>query len=139
MYCFSYQKAVKEFVKLRHLLANMPKPSFNQKRQLEAKEISLQEMRTKSTLKREVTVDLSSKGFIRTGIMCDIVQVSFIGDETEDKIYSTDLFFQHALLIPVLVRHLRFHQSLDTLETTLGYKFQNRFLLQLAMTHPSYK
>ncbi|KAK0171886.1 hypothetical protein PV328_005279 [Microctonus aethiopoides] len=114
-----YQKAWRDYVKFRHLLANMPKPSFDDKRKLEAKENRLQELRTQSKMKRDVTVDVSSEGFYRTGIMCDIVQ--------------------HAMLIPVLVCHLRFHKSLDILEKTLSYKFKNRYLLQLALTHPSYR
>ncbi|KOC66051.1 Ribonuclease 3 [Habropoda laboriosa] len=114
-----YQKAWRDYVKFRHLLANMPKPSFEDKRKLEAKENKLQELRTQSKMKRDVTVDVTSEGFYRTGIMCDIVQ--------------------HAMLIPVLVCHLRFHKSLDNLECTLGYEFKNRYLLQLALTHPSYR
>ena len=114
-----YQKAWRDYVKFRHLLANMPKPSFEDKRKLEAKENKLQELRTQSKMKRDVTVDVTSDGFYRTGIMCDIVQ--------------------HAMLIPVLVCHLRFHKSLDNLECTLGYEFKNRYLLQLALTHPSYR
>lgn len=114
-----YQKAWRDYVKFRHLLANMPKPSFEDKRKLEAKENKLQELRTQSKMKRDVTVDVSSEGFYRTGIMCDIVQ--------------------HAMLIPVLVCHLRFHKSLDILEQTIGYQFKNRYLLQLALTHPSYR
>ena len=74
--CFSrYQKAWREYVKFRHLLANMPKPSFEDKRRLEAKENRLQEMRMTSKMKRDVTVAVSSQGFYRTGIMCDVVQV----------------------------------------------------------------
>lgn len=46
---------------------------------------------------------------------------------------------QHAMLIPVLVCHLRFHRSCDVLEKVIDYKFKNRFLLQLALTHPSYR
>ncbi|XP_020279114.1 ribonuclease 3 isoform X2 [Pseudomyrmex gracilis] len=114
-----YQKAWRDYVKFRHLLANMSKPSFEDKRKLEAKENRVQELRTQSKMKRDVTVDVSSEGFYRTGIMCDIVQ--------------------HAMLIPVLVCHLRFHKSLDNLERILGYSFKNRYLLQLALTHPSYR
>ncbi|XP_066595146.1 ribonuclease 3 [Prorops nasuta] len=114
-----YQKAWRDYVKFRHLLANMPKPSFEDKRKLESKENKLQELRTQSKMKRDVTVDVSSDGFYRTGIMCDIVQ--------------------HAMLIPVLVCHLRFHKSLGNLEKTLKYEFKNRYLLQLALTHPSYR
>lgn len=116
---FSYQKAWRDYVKFRHLLANMAKPTFEDKRKLEAKENRLQELRTQSKMKRDVTVDVTSEGFYRTGIMCDIVQ--------------------HAMLIPVLVCHLRFHKSLDYLEKTLKYDFKNRYLLQLALTHPSYR
>lgn len=53
----------------------MPKPSFEDKRRLEAKENRLQEMRMTSKMKRDVTVAVSSQGFYRTGIMCDVVQV----------------------------------------------------------------
>lgn len=114
-----YQKAWRDYVKFRHLLANMSKPSYEDKRKLEAKEAKLQEMRTQSRMKRDVTVAVSAEGFYRTGIMCDIVQ--------------------HAMLIPVLVCHLRFHHSLNVLEESIEYKFQNRALLQLALTHPSYR
>lgn len=114
-----YQKSWREYVKFRHLVANMPKPSYEDKRKLEIKESRLQEMRTQSRMKRNMTVAISSNGFCRTGIMCDMVQ--------------------HAMLIPVLTAHLRFHQSLNILEETIEYKFQNRYLLQLALTHPSYK
>lgn len=70
-----YQKHWREYVKFRHLLANMPKPSPEDKRKLMGKEIRLQEMRTVSKMKRDVTIALSSEGFCRTGIMCDIIQV----------------------------------------------------------------
>jgi ribonuclease-3 len=70
-----YQKAWREYVKFRHLLANMPKPSFEDKHKLELKENKLQEMRTQSKMKRDVTVAVSSNGFHRTGIMCDVIQV----------------------------------------------------------------
>lgn len=114
-----YQKAWKEYVKFRHLIANMSKPTYEDKRKLESKENKLQEMRTQGRMKRNVTVAVSSKGFFRTGIMCDIVQ--------------------HTMLIPVLTCHLRFHHSLNYLEDVIKYPFQNRYLLQLALTHPSYK
>lgn len=101
-----YQKAWREYVKFRHLMANMPKVSYEEKRKLEEKEQKLQEMRSLGRMKRNITVAISSQGFYRTGVMCDIVQ--------------------HAMLIPVLTGHLRFHQSLNFLESNLGYKFQNR-------------
>ncbi|XP_075976678.1 ribonuclease 3 drosha isoform X1 [Anticarsia gemmatalis] len=114
-----YQKAWRYYVKYRHLIANMAKPSFKERQKLASKEATLQEMRTQSKMKRDVTVAISSEGFHTTGLMCDIVQ--------------------HAMLIPVLVRHLRFHKSLDSLEEKMGYVFQQRALLQTALTHPSYR
>ncbi|XP_025200487.1 ribonuclease 3 [Melanaphis sacchari] len=114
-----YQKGWRDYVKFRHLLANMPKPSFEDKRKLEMKERALQEMRSHNKMKRGVTAAVSSKGFYKTGLMCDIVQ--------------------HAMLIPVLVCHFRFHKSLEYLEDTIEYKFKNKYLLQLALTHPSYR
>ncbi|XP_055639954.1 ribonuclease 3 [Toxorhynchites rutilus septentrionalis] len=114
-----YQKAWREYVKFRHLIANMSKPSFDDKRKLEAKENRLLEMRTQGRMKRNITVAVSAKGFHRTGIMCDMVQ--------------------HAMVIPVLIGHLRFHRSLDVLEKYIDYTFKNRYILQLALTHPSYK
>lgn len=114
-----YLQAWREFVKFRHLVANMAKPSFQDKRKLDLKEDKLTDMRNKASLKRDVTVAVSSEGFFRTGIMTDIAQ--------------------HAMLLPVLVNHLRLHASLDHLESRINYQFKNRFLLQLALTHPSYR
>ncbi|KAJ6222600.1 hypothetical protein RDWZM_001145 [Blomia tropicalis] len=114
-----YQKAWRDYVKYRHLLANKEKVSFADKQILCQKEERLQELRSKSDLKRDVTVVVSSKGFYRTGLQCDIVQ--------------------HSLLVPVLVCHLRFHCSLQHLEQLVGYSFKDRTLLQLALTHPSYR
>ncbi|XP_026730637.1 ribonuclease 3 [Trichoplusia ni] len=114
-----YQKAWRYYVKYRHLIANMAKPLFKERQKLAAKEAKLQEMRTQSKMKRDVTVAISSEGFHTTGLMCDVVQ--------------------HAMLIPVLVRHLRFHKSLDSLERKMGYVFKQRALLQTALTHPSYR
>ncbi|XP_030022362.2 ribonuclease 3 [Manduca sexta] len=114
-----YQRAWRYYVKYRHLIANMAKPSFNERQKLAAKEAQLQEIRMQNKMKRDVTVAMSSEGFHTTGLMCDVVQ--------------------HAMLIPVLVRHLRFHKSLNTLEEKIGYVFKQRALLQTALTHPSYR
>jgi len=54
----------------------MAKPTSEDRRKLVAKEIKLQEMRTKSSMKRDVTVAVSSKGFRTTGLCCDVVQVN---------------------------------------------------------------
>lgn len=114
-----YQKSWREYVKYRHLLANMPKPTSRDKRQLLDMEENLNSMRSTNTMKRDIASAISCQGFIKTGLMTDIVQ--------------------HGLLLPVLVHHLRLHSSLDHFEEKIGYQFKNRNLLQLAMTHPSYK
>lgn len=64
-------------MKYRHLLSNMAKPSAEEKRILVNKELKLQKMRTASTMKRDVTIAISAKGFRTTGIFCDLVQVRF--------------------------------------------------------------
>nr|XP_020024593.1 ribonuclease 3-like [Castor canadensis] len=44
----------------------------------------------------------------------------------------------HAMMLPVLTHHIRYHQCLMHLDKLIGYTFQDRCLLQLAMTHPSH-
>lgn len=117
----NYQKGWREFIKLKHLmLANKDRASHQKRDELLAqKATKLNEMRNKNDMKRDVTIVISSEGFKRTGLQCDIVQ--------------------HSLLMPVLACHLRFHHSLQYLETIVGYEFKDRSLLQLALTHPSYR
>ena len=114
-----YMKAWRDCVKFRHLLANMPKVKDTDRQKLADMEEKLNEIRSNIRTKRGVTVELSAENFFKTGLMTDIVQ--------------------HGLLLPSLVSHLRFHASLDYFENEIEYKFKNRHLLQLAMTHPSYK
>lgn len=134
-----YQKAWREYVKFRHLIANMSKPSFLDKRKLETKENRLQEMRSQGRMKRNVTVAIPARNFHRTGLMCDIIQVLVISLFNLNSKILILTVFQHCMLIPVLTTHLRFHRSLNALEKQIDYKFKNRYLLQLALTHPSYK
>ena len=51
-----YQKAWKQYVKLKHLLYNKPKITDADREKLEAKLEQLQDIRTKSSMKREVGV-----------------------------------------------------------------------------------
>nr|XP_048695629.1 ribonuclease 3 isoform X3 [Caretta caretta] len=113
-----YQKLWKSYVKLRHLLANSPKVKQADKQKLSQREEALQKIRQKNTMRREVTVELSSQGFWKTGIRSDVCQ--------------------HAMMLPVLTHHIRYHQCLMHLDKLIGYTFQDRCLLQLAMTHPSH-
>lgn len=114
-----YQRAWRDYVKYRHLLAIKQKVTPNDKQKLANKEEKLQEMRSKSDLKRDVTIVVSSKNFYCTGLQCDVVQ--------------------HSMMIPVLVNHLRFQYSLQHLEKLIDYTFKDRSLLQLSLTHPSYR
>lgn len=114
-----YQRACKDLLKFRHLLANKPKVSSCDKQILAQKEDKLQEMKGKGDLKRNTTVVLPCDQFYTTGLLCDVVQ--------------------HAMLMPVIFCQLRFHQSLDCLENIIGYSFNDKYLLQLALTHPSYR
>ncbi|XP_051872662.1 ribonuclease 3 isoform X2 [Pristis pectinata] len=113
-----YQKLWKSYVKLRHLLANSPKVKQADKQKLAQREEALQKIRQKNTMRREVTVELSSQGFWRTGLRSDVCQ--------------------HAMMLPVLTHHIRYHQCLMHLDKLIGYTFKERCLLQLAMTHPSH-
>ncbi|XP_038652450.1 ribonuclease 3 [Scyliorhinus canicula] len=113
-----YQKLWKSYVKLRHLLANSPKVKQADKQKLAQREEALQKIRQKNTMRREVTVELSSQGFWKTGVRSDVCQ--------------------HAMMLPVLTHHIRYHQCLMHLDKLLGYTFKERCLLQLAMTHPSH-
>nr|XP_043882013.1 ribonuclease 3 [Solea senegalensis] len=113
-----YQKLWKSYVKLRHLLANSPKVKQIDKQKLTQREEALQKIRQKNTMRREVTVELSSQGFWKTGIRSDVCQ--------------------HAMMLPVLTHHIRYHQCLMHLDDLIGYVFKERCLLQLAMTHPSH-
>uniref|UniRef100_A0A8C7Y0K7 Drosha ribonuclease III n=1 Tax=Oryzias sinensis TaxID=183150 RepID=A0A8C7Y0K7_9TELE len=113
-----YQKLWKSYVKLRHLLANSPKVKKLDKQKLSQREEALQKIRQKNTMRREVTVELSSQGFWKTGIRSDVCQ--------------------HAMMLPVLTHHIRYHQCLMHLDELIGYVFKERCLLQLAMTHPSH-
>ncbi|KAH9500714.1 hypothetical protein Btru_076335 [Bulinus truncatus] len=114
-----YRKAWKQYVKFRHLLNSKPKILAADKMKLKEQEEKLREIRMKKTMKREVTIELSSKGFLCTGLRADLCQ--------------------HALMVPVLMSHLRFHICLDMLENALGYRFIDRNLLQLSLTHTSYR
>ncbi|PFX26504.1 Ribonuclease 3 [Stylophora pistillata] len=93
-------------------------PSRKNQDKLVKLKIELENMRVKSAMRRDVLVEVSSKGMIKTGLKSDVCQ--------------------HALLLPVFVHHVRYHMCLKTLDERMGYVFKDRSLLQLALTHPSY-
>ncbi|MEE6511293.1 hypothetical protein FKM82_017775 [Ascaphus truei] len=73
-----YQKLWKSYVKLRHLMANSPKVKQADKQKLSQREEGLQKIRQKNTMRREVTVELSSQGFWKSGIRSDVCQVTTV-------------------------------------------------------------
>jgi ribonuclease-3 len=114
-----YRQAYKSYLKVFFLLKNRT-PTDEDKANLRDKEQRLKQIVAKHAeqLKREIVVEISSEHAYRTGFKSDIIQ--------------------HSLLLSSLHDHLRFHQSLTELEDQLvGYKFHNRWLMQLALTHPS--
>jgi len=113
-----YQKLQKSYIKLRSLVSNTPLPSRKNQDKLVKLKIELEKLRLTSAMRRDVVVEVSSRGMINTGLKSDICQ--------------------HALLLPVLVHHVRYHMCLQTLDEKMGYVFKDRSLLQLALTHPSY-
>lgn len=42
---------------------------------------------------------------------------------------------QHAMMLPVLTHHIRYHQCLKHLDDLIGYVFKERCLLQVRETH----
>lgn len=112
-----YQRVWRSYLKLRHLMANSPKVKQSDRAKLKKREEALQEMRRAKDMQREVTVEVSSRGFLRTGIFSDMCQ--------------------HALLLPVLTHHVRYQLCLASLEKQIGYKFKERKWLSHAMNHPS--
>ena len=114
-----YRQAYKSYLKVFFLLKNRT-PTDDDKANLRDKEQRLKQIVAKHAeqLKREIVVEISSEYACRTGFKSDIIQQS--------------------LLLSSLHDHLRFHQSLTELENELvGYQFNNRWLMQLALTHPS--
>ncbi|CAF3412899.1 unnamed protein product [Rotaria sp. Silwood1] len=114
-----YRQAYKSYLKVFFLLKNRT-PTDEDKANLRDKEQRLKQIVAKHAeqLKREIVVEISSEYAYRTGFKSDIIQRS--------------------LLLSSLHDHLRFHQSLTELENQLlGYQFHNRWLMQLALTHPS--
>lgn len=113
------KKLYHKYFKLRHLLNNKTKLTVEDKTKLRMLSDELQTLMRKSTEvhNKEIMVELSSAGFMRTGLRTDIVQQS--------------------VLIPTFIEHIRFHLSLKYLEDKIEYRFKNRLLLQHALTHPS--
>ncbi|KAF5397115.1 hypothetical protein PHET_09990 [Paragonimus heterotremus] len=114
-----YKCVLKNFMKLQYLMMNKPRITPSDRSQLAQLANALENMEHSGVHRREITVELSSEGFYRTGIRPDVSQ--------------------YAINLVSLVSHLRFHKSLESLEMRLGYQFKDKSLLHQALTHPSYR
>ncbi|GAU98985.1 hypothetical protein RvY_10050-2 [Ramazzottius varieornatus] len=115
------QRAQKNLDKWQNVMDLKPKGtvSAEDKMKLRKLEDTVQELQVKGNVRRDVTVVLTSRGVYNSGMRSDIAQ--------------------WGLLVPWVAFHFRFHISLDILEKKLEYSFNDRSLLELALTHPSYR
>uniref|UniRef100_A0AAF5PTB3 Ribonuclease 3 n=1 Tax=Wuchereria bancrofti TaxID=6293 RepID=A0AAF5PTB3_WUCBA len=115
-----YQKMSKEYLRMRKILAMKPRVSAEERGKLAQKASQLKALRNDSQLKRDFVMSVSSRNFYSTGLFPDIVQ--------------------HGLLLILACAHVRFQWSLQVYEQErIHYVFKNRSLLELALTHPSYR
>uniref|UniRef100_A0A1I7VXA0 Ribonuclease 3 n=1 Tax=Loa loa TaxID=7209 RepID=A0A1I7VXA0_LOALO len=115
-----YQKMSKEYLRMRKILAMKPRVSAEERGKLAQKASQLKALRNDSQLKRDFVMSVSSRDFYSTGLFPDIVQ--------------------HGLLLILACAHVRFQWSLQVYEQErIHYVFKNRSLLELALTHPSYR
>ena len=112
------QRLMKKYLKMRTLITNKPDASQKERLQLIKIKLTLENMKMKDSLRRNCCVHVSTVGMVKTGLNSDVTQ--------------------HALLLPVLVHHVRCHLSFQTFDEKIGYVFKDRSLLRLALTHPSY-
>ncbi|XP_046861876.1 ribonuclease 3-like [Xenia sp. Carnegie-2017] len=107
-----------KYLKLRSVVQNNRGVSKNERLRLIKLKLTLDNMKMKDSLRRSCCVRVSARDMMKTGLNSDVTQ--------------------HAMVLPVLVHHVRFHLSLFSLDKRLAYTFKDRSLLQLALTHPSY-
>ncbi|TNM96427.1 hypothetical protein fugu_016088 [Takifugu bimaculatus] len=113
-----YQKLWKSYVKLRHLLANSPKVKQMDKQKLMQREEALQKIRQKNTMRREVTVELSSQGFWKTGIRSDVCQCLMHLDQLIGYVFTERCLLQLAMTHPS--HHLNFGMNPDHARNSLS-------------------
>ncbi|VDN05000.1 unnamed protein product [Thelazia callipaeda] len=115
-----YQRMSKDYLKMRKILAMKPRVSAEERGKLAQKASQLKALRNDSQLRRDFVMSISSRNFYHTGLFPDIVQ--------------------HGLLLILACSHVRFQWSLEVYEQErIHYVFKNRSLLELALTHPSYR
>ena len=56
---------------------------------------------------------------------------AWVSSQLADALTVILVLSQHALLLPVLVHHVRYHMCLKTLDEKMGYIFKDRSLLQV--------
>ncbi|TMS39899.1 hypothetical protein L596_006355 [Steinernema carpocapsae] len=123
VYTFSakpaYQQAMKKYLRTRHLMSLQGKLSYEDKQKLVEQEANIRKLKAEAQHKRDMVMSVTSRGFYSTTFYPDIVQ--------------------HAVLLTLACSHVRYHWCLETFEKRIGYSFKNRTLLELALTHPSFR
>ncbi|KAI1732069.1 ribonuclease-III-like domain-containing protein [Ditylenchus destructor] len=115
-----YQRALKRFVKFRHLISLKARLSAEDKQTLAGYEERLRQLKAECKVKRDATISINSRGFFETGLYPDMVQ--------------------HSMFLILSCFHVRFHWSLEEFEEKrIKYKFKDKAILELALTHPSYR
>lgn len=112
-----YRKLHKQYLRMRHLLHN--RKSHEDQQSYINIQNELARIRKEAYQSKEVTSEIDSSQIFITGIRSDICQ--------------------HALIMPVLIIHVRYFLCLDKLNEKLGNIFTSKILLKRAMTHPSYR
>ncbi|CAI4222182.1 unnamed protein product [Auanema sp. JU1783] len=109
----------KRLSKMRHLHAVKKNTSEQVRMEIENLQVKIDSLKNKSNNVRCVSVLLPSHLFYKCGMYPDVVP--------------------HSLVLLLACQHARLHWSFDVLEEKINHKFKNRLLLELSLTHPSFK
>ncbi|GMT01124.1 hypothetical protein PENTCL1PPCAC_23298 [Pristionchus entomophagus] len=122
-----YQEAAAKLTEMRAQVREMGEEKENRMSPQEEKQLRgmianadnrLQKLKNECMARRETPISFSSKHFRRTGFKADLGQ--------------------HTILLVMMMNHVRFHWALEKLEERIAYKFEDRTLIELALSHPSY-
>ncbi|CAJ0581602.1 unnamed protein product, partial [Mesorhabditis spiculigera] len=115
-----YQKAVRRLARIRKMFRNRKVAPTTEEKELAARlESEIARLDNESAQRRDKQVLLDIDGYRDTGLRCDMIH--------------------YALHVVLAMHHVRYHWSLATLESAIGYHFRDRTLIELAFTHSSYR
>lgn len=104
---------MRNFLRMQYVMMNKVKVTQDDRKRLNELTSSLVDFEHNRSQHRELTVECSTKGMLRTGIRPDVSQ--------------------HALMVPSFLSHMRFHHALGSLEKRVNYKFKDKTLLHVSM------